>query len=297
MQRTNSDMAALNADPTAKSAAGRSVYEAERARLARATIELELEVIDATPERLKLFKRMPADGACMCDSCTKRRLWIAIRRVDKKQEELDKMDALDDLVTKAYLGDKEVVLAGLKTWGTDAVFHQGGPVAVMGCDECKLKPPEEPCYHCGRAEWMRSRKDLLISRKDLKSMPTYMVMPLLNAACWGGHVLLAQKLISIGCPINLPDDMGCTPLHWVTCNGHKNIRRQHQYVAIAEFLLKAKADVTMLDSAMKLPMELTAPPNPPFSAMRMMILKHSQVSPPVTVSVSIECLCCILSLM
>ena len=34
----------------------------------------------------------------MCDSCTKRRLWIAVRRVDKKQEELELLDALDDLV-------------------------------------------------------------------------------------------------------------------------------------------------------------------------------------------------------
>ena len=48
------DLSALNADPTAK---GRAGYEAERARIARATIELELEVIDAAPERMRLFKR------------------------------------------------------------------------------------------------------------------------------------------------------------------------------------------------------------------------------------------------
>jgi hypothetical protein len=46
----------------------------------------------------------------MCDSCTKRRLWIAIRRVDKKQEDLDMLDALDDLVAKAYQGDTEAVM-------------------------------------------------------------------------------------------------------------------------------------------------------------------------------------------
>ena len=63
--------------------------------------ELELETIDATPERMKLFKRMPADGACKCDSCAKRRLWIAVRRVDKKPEELEVLDSLDDMVSKA----------------------------------------------------------------------------------------------------------------------------------------------------------------------------------------------------
>ena len=46
----------------------------------------------------------------MCDSCTKRRLWIAIRRVDKTQEDLDMLDALDDLVAKAYQGDTEAVM-------------------------------------------------------------------------------------------------------------------------------------------------------------------------------------------
>jgi hypothetical protein len=123
------DLSSLNADPTAK---GRFSYEAERARIARATIELELEAIDATPERLLLMKRGPKDGACMCEACTKRRLWIAIRRVDKTQEELDVLDALDDLVAKAFQGETESVLECIKKYGPDAVFHQGGPVAVAG---------------------------------------------------------------------------------------------------------------------------------------------------------------------
>jgi hypothetical protein len=128
-KNAKADLSSLNADPTAK---GRLTYEAERARIARATIELELEAIDATPERLLLMKRGPKDGACMCESCTKRRLWIAIRRVDKTQDELDVLDALDDMVAKAYQGVTEAVLEGIKTYGTDAVFHQGGPVAVAG---------------------------------------------------------------------------------------------------------------------------------------------------------------------
>ena len=196
--------------------------------------ELELETIDATPERMKLFKRMPADGACKCDSCTKRRLWIAVRRVDKKPEELEVLDALDDMVAKAYQGDTDAVLGALKKFGAEAVFHVGGPVAVAGCNECKFQPPDQPCYHCGRAEWMRSRKDLMVSRKDLKTMPTYLIMPPLTAACWGGHVLLATKMIRMGSPVNLQDDMGCTPIHWCCCNGHKTLKRQLQYIAIAE---------------------------------------------------------------
>eukprot|EP00277_Geminigera_cryophila_P018083 CAMPEP_0179455610 /NCGR_PEP_ID=MMETSP0799-20121207/39528_1 /TAXON_ID=46947 /ORGANISM="Geminigera cryophila, Strain CCMP2564" /LENGTH=465 /DNA_ID=CAMNT_0021254769 /DNA_START=32 /DNA_END=1429 /DNA_ORIENTATION=+ len=267
------DLSALNADPTAK---GRSNYEAERARIARATIELELEQIDGTPQRMKLFKRQTADGPCMCDSCTKRRLWIAVRRVDKKQEELELLDALDDLVAKAYQGELDAVVHGLKTYGINAVFHLGGPIAVAGCGECKHNPPADPCYHCGRAGWMRSRKDLMVSRKDLKAMPTYLIMPLLTAAAWGGHILLVKKLLKMGCPVDLVDDMGCTALHWCACQGHKNLKRQMLYQAIAEELLKANADVTLMDTSTKLPVELTNTPNPPFPTMKMTILKHSQ---------------------
>jgi len=194
----------LNADPTAKSKKGKdkATYEAEKARIARAAVELELEAIDATPERLKLFKRMAADGACKCDACCKRRLWIAIRRVDKKQEELDMLDGMDNMVANAYQGETEAVIEGLKKFGMAGVFHQGGPIAVTGCEECKHAPAEEPCYHCGRAGWMPSKKELIISRKDLKTMPAYFVMPVLHAACWGGNVLLAMKLIKMGCPVS-----------------------------------------------------------------------------------------------
>ena len=267
------DMAALNADPTAK---GREDHKAEMARMARATIELQLELNDATPERRRLFGRTEEEGACMCDSCTKRRLWIAIRRVGKTPAELETLDALDDLVTKAYQGDKRAVLEGLKTYGAQAVLHLGGPVAIAGCAECKNAAQSVPCYHCGRAEWMRSRKEMLVARKDLKSIPTYLIMPILHAACWGGHLLLVQKLLDMGFPHGVADDMGCYPLHWVTCQGHKSLKAQLKYTGIAELLLKAKADVCALDANMKLPMELTVAPNPPFPAMRMVILKHAQ---------------------
>ena len=43
-----------------------------------------------------------------------------------------------------------------------------------------------------------------------------------------------------------------------------------------EELLKAKADVTLMDSATKLPVELTMVPCPPFNAMKMVIMKHAQ---------------------
>ena len=59
------DMAALNADPTAK---GREDHKAEMARMARATIELQLELNDATPERRRLFGRTEDEGACMATS-------------------------------------------------------------------------------------------------------------------------------------------------------------------------------------------------------------------------------------
>ena len=267
------DMAALNADPTAK---GREGHQAEMARMARATIELQLELNDATPERLRLFGRTEEEGACMCDSCTKRRLWIAIRRVGKTPAELETLDDLDDLVTRAFQGDTTAVMEGLKKYGAEAVFHLGGPVAIAGCNECKNTPQSEPCYHCGRAEWMRSRKEMLLSRKDIKSIPTYLIMPIMHAACWGGHLRLVQRLVDMGAPQNVADDMGCYPLHWVTCQGHKSLKVQMKYVAIAEVLLKAKADVCVLDANMKLPMELTTAPNPPFPAMRIMILKHAQ---------------------
>jgi len=148
----------------------------------------------------------------------------------------------------------------------------------LRCNECKFQKPEDPCYHCGRAGWMKSRKDMLASRKDLKTIPTYLVMPVLHAACWGGHHLLASKLIRMGCPINLQDDMGCTPLHWCTCNGHKTLKRQLNYIAIAEQLVVAGADCTIMDASTRLPVELTQEPNPKFEAMRMSILKHAQKS-------------------
>jgi ankyrin repeat protein len=125
---------------------------------------------------------------------------------------------------------------------------------------------------------MKSRKDMLTSRKDLKTIPTYLVMPVLHAACWGGHHLLASKLIKMGCPINLQDDIGCTPLHWCTCNGHKTLKRQVKYIAIAEQLVTAGADCTIMDASTRLPVELTQEPNPKFEAMRMAILKHAQKS-------------------
>jgi len=101
-------------------------------------------------------------------------------------------------------------------------------------------------------------------------------MPLLTAAAWGGHVMLVKKLLKMGCPVDLVDDMGCTSLHWCACNGHKTLKRQMQYQAIVEELLKAGADVTLMDTSTKLPLELTNTPNLPFPAMKMTILKFSQ---------------------
>eukprot|EP00960_Hanusia_phi_P047026 758184-Hanusia_phi.AAC.4 len=56
--------------------------------------------------------------------------------------------------------------------------------------------------------------------------------------------------------------MGCTALHWVTCNGHTAAKKQKQYTSIAELLFKHGADVTIQDNGDKTPIELTLLPCP-----------------------------------
>mmetsp|Transcript_17161 Transcript_17161/g.38995 ORF Transcript_17161/g.38995 Transcript_17161/m.38995 type:complete len:128 (-) Transcript_17161:451-834(-) len=70
--------------------------------------------------------------------------------------------------------------------------------------------------------------------------------------------------------------MGCTALHWVTCNGHTAAKKQKQYTSIAELLFKHGADVTIQDNGDKTPIELTLLPCPVFNDMRMTILKHKK---------------------
>ena len=55
---------------------------------------------------------------------------------------------------------------------------------------------------------------------NTKSPLTAMVQAL-HAACLGGQAHVVKYLLENGASPNDTDDLGCTPLHWTTCNGCK----------------------------------------------------------------------------
>lgn len=267
----------LNVDPNKKGRA-RLTLEERNFQAARAKIERELEQFDASPERLKLFKRAVTKGACRCDSCAKRRLYTAMQRVNKDDKTIAQEAELNGLIQTAFKGDYPTVLEGLKKHREALLNFFGGPIAVLNCNECKGQHPAIPCYHCGREPWMKTRKDMIKSRKDVKVFAaSYITTGLLHAACLSGHVNLCKKLVvDLQADVNAQDELGHTPLHWLCCSGHKREARQLQYVAIAETLLAHGADVTIMDNWGKTPTELTLLPFTSFNQMRMTVLKHAK---------------------
>eukprot|EP00286_Rhodomonas_abbreviata_P001481 CAMPEP_0181289474 /NCGR_PEP_ID=MMETSP1101-20121128/900_1 /TAXON_ID=46948 /ORGANISM="Rhodomonas abbreviata, Strain Caron Lab Isolate" /LENGTH=384 /DNA_ID=CAMNT_0023393695 /DNA_START=101 /DNA_END=1255 /DNA_ORIENTATION=- len=198
-----------------------------------------------------------------------------MQRVNKDENQLREERELNEMIQCAFRGDFHGTDKILTKYREVALEFVGGPIAVTGCDVCKKLDQALPCYHCGRFPWMKTRKDITRARKDLKQMPTYIKTGLLHAACLGGNIPLCNKLIAFEAAVNAQDEMGCTPLHWLACSGHKT-HRAEQYLRIAELLLTHGVDVTIQDHANKTPAELTYAPCPPFNNMRMMILKHAK---------------------
>ena len=262
------DLLALSANP--------EEFLKEKKKLLKTELEMQLELLDETPERMQLFKRREKDGYCKCKECAARRVAISVRRVDWGLERIHEMYELDLLVQYAARGGKDRQLyidETIKKYGQNALVYQGGPVFIYGCMACKLSS-KDPCYHCGREVWMKTQKEVYIMRKDMKKVPRFLETTVLHAACMNGHVRLVERLIEMGAPIDGQDSFGCTPLHWCTCQGHRAGARNQQLLRIAELLLQAGAKVTLLDLEQKTPAELTFPPNPPWNMIRQTILKH-----------------------
>ncbi|KAJ1495158.1 ankyrin repeat-containing domain protein [Baffinella frigidus] len=262
-------------------AGNREEFNKEKKKLLKAELEMQLEVLDGTPERMKEFKRQEAEGYCKCKECGVRRMAIAVRRVDWGLERINEMFLLDEMVQNAYRGGAErlaQVEAMIKLYGWNALVYQGGPILVYGCMICK-SDTKNACLHCGREQWMKVQKEVYVMRKDYKTMPRFLETTLLHAAAMNGQVKLVDKLLKMGAPVNGQDGFGCTPMHWVTCQGHRGHQtRGMQLIKIAEMLLEADATVTIQDKEKKTPAELTFPPNPPWNTMRTTILKHRRAS-------------------
>mmetsp|Transcript_10940 Transcript_10940/g.36977 ORF Transcript_10940/g.36977 Transcript_10940/m.36977 type:complete len:410 (+) Transcript_10940:565-1794(+) len=225
---------------------------------------------------MRLMRRQLIDGVCDCDSCRRRRLWIAVRRAHKIAAELQQMEELDEMVKRAYQGNSNAVVDMIEKYEFAALEHQGGPIMITGCAVCEKLTQDEKCYHCGREPWMMTMKNFIKSRKDLSKFPRYICLPVLHAAAWGGSYDLVEKILKYDCDVNQQDMMGCVALHWVTCNGHTAASKQKQYMSTAELLLKSGADVTIPDNGDKTPIELTLSPCPVFNDMRLTILKHKK---------------------
>ena len=233
------------------------------------TIMRKLEMEDSRPEKRELFqqsnvssKKLSKEPFCKCEACTKRRSWRAliIASEDPKQPP---RNVLDEFVQRAFQGDISFVQKIIGEFGSKAVQHVGGPVAVTNCEKCSAKSNLDTCHHCGKEPWMRSRADVRAARKDLAQIPRYLMMPALHAACFGGNLLIVDRLIKYGAEIDSVDELGCTPLHWITCNGHRRATFQSKVLDIWDLLCKHEVDVTVADSSGKVPIELTVPPNPP----------------------------------
>ena len=205
-------------------------------------------------------------------------------------------EVLDEMVQRAFRGDIAFVEKIVEQFGAKALQHLGGPVAVTNCETCLAKSSLETCYHCCKEPWMRTRADIRAARKDLAQIPRYLMMSALHAACFGGHVLIVDRLLKYGADVDYKDELGCTPLHWITCNGHRRAAFQTKVLDVWDLLFKYEADVTVSDASGKVPIELTVPPNPPviafekiaslfdlkkdqsqFMAMRIRILKQMRV--------------------
>mmetsp|Transcript_17161 Transcript_17161/g.38994 ORF Transcript_17161/g.38994 Transcript_17161/m.38994 type:complete len:196 (-) Transcript_17161:878-1465(-) len=191
-----------NIDPRAKNAV--DVHNAQDdPEVIRIQAELELE--DSSPERMKLMKRQLVDGVCDCESCRRRRLWIAMRRAHKISSELEQMEELDAMVQNAYQGNSSFVVDLIEKYEFAALEHSGGPVMITGCTACEKFSPDEKCYHCGREPWMATMKNLVRSRKDLGKFPRYICMPVLHAAAWGGSFDLVEKILKYETDVNEQD--------------------------------------------------------------------------------------------
>ena len=233
----------------------------------------KLEAEDSRPDRRELLqpsfststKKLAKNPFCKCDACLKRREWRALILMNEDPKHPSGREILDELVQKAFQGDVAFVDQTVQKFGMKALQHIGGPVAVTNCETCMGKTNLDTCHHCGKEPWMRSRGDIRTARKDLALVPRYLMMTVLHAACFGGHVLIVDRLLKYGADVDIKDEIGCTPLHWVTCNGHRRANFQSRVLDIWDLLFKYDADVTIADASGKVPIELTVPPNPPVS--------------------------------
>mmetsp|Transcript_16464 Transcript_16464/g.41640 ORF Transcript_16464/g.41640 Transcript_16464/m.41640 type:complete len:453 (+) Transcript_16464:220-1578(+) len=254
-------------------------YEEERKKNERIKVQKQLEKLDADKDKLHLWGRLRNEGVCMCPACDKRRFWIAMKRLGKKDEEIAKEEEFDKFIQAAFKGEEadiEYMQQTFQKYGSELLSYVGGPVAICSCEQCGAVHSKDKCYHCGKEPWMRSRTDLKVARRDLKQMSRHMTVGALHAAVMGVKTDVIEKLVGWGAPINMRDDMGCTPLHWCACSGHLNQVKQQLCITIGERLLRDGADVTIEDLNGRTATELTTKPNPTFNAMRMAILKSAR---------------------
>uniref|UniRef100_A0A7S0W8C0 Ankyrin repeat protein n=1 Tax=Hemiselmis tepida TaxID=464990 RepID=A0A7S0W8C0_9CRYP len=254
-------------------------YDAERKKNERIKVQKQLEALDADKDKLHLWGRLRNEGVCMCGACDKRRYWIAMKRVGKKEEEIAQQEEFDKFIQSSFKGedeDMEYLQQAFEKYGPELLSYVGGPIAVSSCEQCGAVQSKDKCYHCGREPWMRSRTDLKVARRDVKQMTRYLTVGALHAAVLGVKTHVVEKLVGWGAPINMRDDMGCTALHWCSCSGHLNQIKQQTCITIGERLLKDGADVTIEDLNGMTATELTTKPNPTFNAMRMAILKSAR---------------------